>query len=246
MLPWYQNDEFWSAFGPVLFTTERWQEAADEVESAIKLLDLKKRDRILDLCCGPGRHTLELARRGFQVTGVDRNNQYLRKAKRLAKREGYDCRFVSADMLEYCLPNAYNAVLNLYTSIGYFKNPEDDRRVLGNMYDSLKTGGHLLVETSGREVLARGFQERNWLEKSGTMYLEEHKLSEDWRRLYNRWIRLDGLERKEISFNFRIYSGSELRDYMLEAGFKSVQLFGSLSGLPYDQNANRLVVVADK
>lgn len=246
MLPWHQNDEFWKAFASVIFSSERWQEAADEVENAIKLLDLKKDMQILDLCCGPGRHTLELARRGFQVTGVDRTSQYLKKAKRLAKREKYSCTFHSADMREFRRPDTYDVALNLYTSFGYFDDPEDDKLVLRNMYDSLKPGRRLLMDTGGREVIARQFRERDWQEKNGILFLQENKVNDDWSGTYNRWIRIDGHERQEFTFNLRIYSGSELRGLMLTTGFRSVQLFGDLTGTPYDQNAKRLVAVALK
>lgn len=247
MLPWHQNEEFWKAFGPMMFTSERWQEAVSDVDNLIPLLKLKKDEQILDLCCGPGRHTLELARRGFQVTGVDRNNQYLRKAKRLAKIEKYSCAFHSADMREYRRPETFDAAMNLFTSIGYFDDPEDDRRVLKNLYDSLKPGGRLLIDTQGREIIARIFTERDWQEKSGVFYLEERHPVDDWARIRVRWIRLEATgQKQEFLTHLRLFTGAQLREWLLETGFRSVQIFGDLKGAPYDQNAKRLVAVAVK
>ncbi len=246
MLPWHQNDDFWKAFAPFLFSSEHWIAAKAEVENVITLLDLKATMQILDLCCGPGRHTLELARRGFQVTGVDRNSQYLKKAKRLAKREKYSCQFHSADMRDFRRPQTYDVVLNLYTSLGYFEDPEDDKRVLRNAYDSLKPGGRMLIDTVGREVVARHFRERDWQEKNGVFFLQENRLNEDWSGSANRWIRIDNHQRQEFTFSLRLFSGAELRQWLLETGFQSVNLYGDLTGEPYNHNAKRLVALAQK
>ncbi|RJP79693.1 MAG: class I SAM-dependent methyltransferase [Candidatus Zixiibacteriota bacterium] len=246
MLPWYQNEAFWKAFAPVIFSPEQWRNAVTEVDHAVALLDLKPEDQVLDLACGPGRHTLELARRGFQVTGVDRNNEYLKKARRVARHEKYACRFVTADMREFRRPGAFDAVLNLFTSIGYFDDPEDDRQVLRNVFDSLKPGGRLLIETMGREVIARIFQERDWQEKDGVLFLEERRPDDGWSRLHNRWIRVDAEGRHEFTFSLRLFSGPELRDLLLATGFQSVRLCGNLAGAPYDHQAQRLVAAAVK
>ena len=68
--PWYEQDTFWETFEPTMFGERRWSDAPTEVENAIALLNLQPGKAVLDLCCGVGRHSLELARRGFAVTGV--------------------------------------------------------------------------------------------------------------------------------------------------------------------------------
>ena len=88
MKPWYEQDEFWEAFGQTLFAERHWSAAPAEVDGVISLLRLQPGTSILDLCCGPGRHSLELTRRGFRVTGVDRTRHYLDKAATQAEREG--------------------------------------------------------------------------------------------------------------------------------------------------------------
>src|SRR5881628_13799 len=76
MKPWHEQDEFWEAFGPTLFSERHWSTAPVEVDGIISLLRLQPGMSIVDLCCGPGRHSLEFARRGFQVTAVDRTTRY--------------------------------------------------------------------------------------------------------------------------------------------------------------------------
>ncbi|NIT57732.1 MAG: methyltransferase domain-containing protein, partial [Aliifodinibius sp.] len=115
-------------------------------------LGIEASSPILDLGCGIGRHTLELAHRGFTVTGVDRTQTYLNKAREKARIGGLEVEFVQADMRSFRRTGAFEAVINLFSSFGYFENPEEDRRVVENVYDSLKPGGRFLVEMMGKEV----------------------------------------------------------------------------------------------
>ena len=102
------------------------------------------------------------------------------------------------------------------------------------------------MEIMGKEALARVFRERDWHELDDAILLEERKLSEDWRRIENRWILLKDGRQHERRFSLRLYSAVELKDLLKQCGFRQVDIYGSLGGQPYDQNAKRLVVVARK
>jgi hypothetical protein len=103
------------------------------------------------------------------------------------------------------------------------------------------------MEMMGKEVLARIFAPRDWQETpDGTLWLQERKVSQDWTWMENRWIVIKEDQRTEYSVEHRIYDGAGLRRLLLEAGFESVLLFGSLDGTPYDNTARRLVAVAQK
>ena len=84
---WYEDDDFWEVMGPKLFSEDHWKKAPEEVQKIIALLGIEPVAHVLDLCCGPGRHSLELARRGFTVTAVDRTLRYLEDAKKRAEQE---------------------------------------------------------------------------------------------------------------------------------------------------------------
>ena len=92
--PWHEDDAFWERWGPILFGERRLANAASEVEKLVSLIGLKPEAHVLDLCRGVGGHSLELARRGFQVTGVDRTEQYLQQASEQAEKEGLNVEFV--------------------------------------------------------------------------------------------------------------------------------------------------------
>jgi ubiquinone/menaquinone biosynthesis C-methylase UbiE len=150
-----------NSFEPFLFTEDRQLNAKEEVKKVVKLLKIKTNDRILDLCCGIGRHSLEFSRRDFDVVGVDRTSHFIDKAKQKAEENELNGEFVVGDMREYCEPNSYDVVINMFGSFGYFEDYDDDRKVLTNMYTSLRTGGRCLIETMGKEILAREFQEKD-------------------------------------------------------------------------------------
>jgi SAM-dependent methyltransferase len=190
---------------------------------------------------------LELARRGFRVTGVDRTAAYLEQARRQAEAEGLTVEWVQADMREFCRPDAFDAAINLYTAFGYFEDPADDRAVATNLLRSLRSGGGLVIELMGKEVLARIFLERYWTElPDGTLILEEGQIRPGWDWVENRWILIRGTERTEFRVSHRLYSAVELSSLLTGCGFASVDVYGGLDGSPYDHTARRLVVVARK
>jgi len=243
---WYEQDDFWQTVAPILFTSKRISDANEEVEQLISLLNLQPGLRVCDLCCGVGRHSLELARRGFRVTAVDRTKLYLETAREKANNEGLDIEFLQEDMRSFCRPNSFDAVINLYTSFGYFEEPDDDGKTLRNICKSLKNDGKLLLELMSKEVLARIFRERDWREEEDILILEERKLGKDWGTIENRWIVFKDGKKYEYSFSHRLYSAVELSNLLQECGFKRVDVYGDFDGSQYDHQAKRLVLVACK
>lgn len=247
MPDWYENDEFWEQIIPLFFDESRAGSATEQVDDVVRLLQLDEGAQVLDVCCGIGRHAIELARRGFRVVGVDRTTQYLEIARTKAGQAAVQIEFVEEDMRAFCRPDSFDAAVNMFTSFGYFQDPGDDRRVIDNLYTSLKPGGHLLMEMLGKEILARVYQEKDWHEiKDGTLLLEERKVLGGWEWIEGRWIFIEGTERKEFTTRVRSYSGTESAALLRQAGFTSVALYGGLDGSPYDQAAKRLVVTAQK
>ncbi len=247
MSEWYDNEAFWEETAPVLFTEERLQKAGPEVEQVLKLAELPPGAAILDLACGPGRHALEFARRGYSVTGVDRTARYLDEARRKAAEGGLNIEWVKADMRHFRRTGTFDAAVSLLSSFGYFADPAEDRRVASNLFASLKPGGRLVMELMGKEVLARIYRRHDWHgEPDGTLLLEERQVTDDWSRLEVRWIVIRGEQRCEHRFCLRLYSAAELRTMLADVGFSEVRAYGSLEGAPYDQTAGRLVMLARK
>ena len=247
MKTWHDDDRFWKAFKKIIFPKERFEHAAAEVDQILKLLRMKPGASVLDLCCGPGRHTVELAARGFNVTGVDRTRDYLADARKLARRRKVDVEFVLADMRKFRRPRAFDAAINMFTAFGYFKNKADDFRVLKNLHASLRPGGVLLIDVMGKERIAKIYNPRTWhREPDGTIILEERWLEQDFSWIENRWMIIRKGRMKTFNLSHRLYTAVELGALARQAGFTRIKAFGSLDGKPYDQDAQRLVLVARK
>ncbi len=243
MKRWNDDDHFWNTWGPILFTDERCKHADAEIEQVLELVKIKTGARILDLCCGIGRHSLALARRGYHVTGVDRTKTYIRKAVATAKKQKLQVELVVADARKFRRPAALDAAVNLFTSIGY-SSEANDRRILTNICRSLRAGGRAVIDVASKEILARNFRERDWREVNGALVLEERKIRPDWSGVDNRWILIKGGRRQDFALSIRVYSAVELATLLRRCGFRQVRTFGGLDGAPYDHKARRLVLVA--
>jgi SAM-dependent methyltransferase len=249
MWNWFDDDTLWESVESFLFSQFRSSAiTVHEAEQILTLVHPPPGAAVLDLCCGPGRHSLEFARRGFQVTGVDRTARYLATARAAATREGLTVEFVQEDMRHFHRSEAFDLALNLFSSFGYFETMADDLRVLQHLHASLKPGGQVLLEMAGKETLAHTFQPRIWHRHTerDEYLLEERIVQEGWSWIENHWIWIRGPEHKVFTWCIRLYSGAELIRILTAAGFAAVQLYGSWAGTPYDHTAQRLVAVATK
>lgn len=253
MSAWSDNDALWHAYLRFNELESRRDAAAGEVAQLVPLLGVPPGGSVLDLCCGVGRHSIELARQGFGVTGVDRFAPYLDRARAEAVAAGVGDRveWVSEDMRTFRRDGAFDAAVSLFTSFGYFHDDEQERAVLRNLYDSLKPQGRLLIDVAGKEIIARDFRQsmvqRRQLAEGEAMLVDEPRVGNDWHHIASRWTFFwpDG-SRQEFDVKCRCYSAVELKALVTEAGFDEVRAFGALDGAPYDQKARRLVVVATR
>ena len=245
-MQWFEDEAFWRELYPYLFTERRFASAPAEVDQVLALANFQG-SAVLDLCCGPGRHAVELAKRGYSVTGVDRTAFLLERARERADKAAAAVEWVQQDMRDFARPNAFDLALSMFTSFGYFENPDQERRVLQNVWRSLRTGGALVMEMAGKERLAKILSPTTSQEfPDGAILFERHKVCEDWTRVSNDWTLVKGSQARTFRLDHFVYSGRELKTELLASGFTDVRLFGDLLGNPYDADALRLVAVARK
>ncbi len=235
----------WQMVEPVLFNRRRLEMVSSEIDHIVSLTGIKDGGRVLDLCCGIGRHSLELARRGYSVVGIDRTRTYIQKAQEAARNEGLDAEFVVCDMREFKRTSEFDVVISMFTSFGYFADDGEQARVLDNVFNSLKPGGSFLIDVMGKEVLARVFQATDWhADESGGLFLEKRQITDDWSIIRTEWRLIQPDGRMYVwHIPLRIYSAVEMRQMLTAAGLMDVKAYGSLSGTPYDNRAERLVMV---
>jgi D-alanine-D-alanine ligase len=205
-----------------------------EIDLFADILKISPDDKILDLCCGQGRHTNELARRGFfNVEGLDRSHYLIQKAKQTAKRDNLNVRFKEGDARKLPYPaDSFNAVMILGNSFGYFETVQDDVRVLKEVFRALRPWGRLLVDVADGDYLRKAFQPRTWewIDKNNFV-CRERSLSLDKQRLISREVVVHA-EKGVIVDQFyaeRLYSQEHLLEILKAAGFSDIVVHGAIS-----------------
>jgi SAM-dependent methyltransferase len=241
---WFENEEFWRELYPFLFPQERFAAAKEEVAQIAALTQCSS-GSVLDLCCGPGRHAVEFAQRGFVVTAVDRSPFLLDRAREFAAKTATSVEWIIEDMRSFVRPAAFDLACSLFTSFGYFQDENDNLRVLGNLQLSLKPNGVAIIDVLSKERLARNWQSAICTQLAdGSLIVQRPQLRDDWCRVQADWNLIKDGAARSFRFEHAIYSGRELKDRLLACGFARVQLFGDFLGSPYGLEAARLVAVA--
>jgi len=243
---WFDDKSFWRELYPFMFPEKRFADADEQVAQALALTKPAGKS-VLDLCCGPGRCSIALAKKGFRVTGVDKTAYLLKKARAKANAAHVEIEWAQKDMRDFVRPSSFDLVLSMFTSFGYFDDRQDDMTVLQNMFTSLQPGGTCLIEVLGKERLAKILQPTiSTVLPDGTLMVERHEIFDDWTRVRNEWLLIRNGRSKSFKFHHTIYSGQELRDRMEHVGFATVTLYGNLDGDPYGPNAERLIAIGRK
>jgi D-alanine-D-alanine ligase len=204
-----------------------------EVDLLIRAAGLEPNDRILDLCCGQGRHCMELVRRGFQhVTGIDRSRYLIRLARRRAKTQGLNVAFHEGDARRFRIPaDSFHCVAILGNSFGYFEREEDDRRVLEAVKRVLHSGGTLVMDIVDGDWMRTHFEPRTWeWIDQNHLVCRERSLSANGTRLISREVVVH-CERGVIVDQFyaeRLYSRQHICKLLESVGFRSIRDHGSL------------------
>lgn len=245
---WFEKENFWLNYGPIMFDAHHWAEAPGIARAICEMCQLPPGSRILDAGCGPGRITVELALQGMEVTGVDIIGPYLEAAQETAADEGVSITTVQADLRSFQPQEKFDAAVNLYTSFGYCDTMEEDTKILKNIADSIRQGGHFVMECLSRENAVRDFTEGEWFCRSGKTVLTEFSVEGAWEGLRSRWILIDDETGQRIEHEFvqRLYSAVELRNTLLECGFSSAQVYGDFELAPYNQKAATMVIICRK
>ena len=240
---WFDEDSFWRDLYPFMFTETRLAGTAAEVKSLIRLARPKGR-AVLDLCCGPGRFSVALAKRGFRVTGVDRTKFLLAKARARARAARARVEWVQQDMRDFERPGAFDLAISMFTSFGYFADKQEDRRVLRHVLQSLKPRGAFVIETIGKERIAGIFAPVSLdTLPDGTQLVQRRTVVDDWTRMRNEWTIIRRGRAKTYTFQHTLFTGQELRDRMEQAGFVDVKLYGWPDGGKYGLNSHRMAAI---
>lgn len=218
-----------------------------EVARLIDVLELPAGSRILDCPCGQGRHAHLLAEAGFDVDGVDYSNDLLTVAKR--RGTGKTLRYTQGDMRK--LParwtGRFAAVVNLFTSFGFFDSPDDDLLVLEEFARVLEPGGVLVWHGGSRDGVMAKFLARDWWSTAdGTVFGQERAFDplSGFLSITSTWRGPAG--EGERSHRIRLYTASDLADRMRNFGLIVEAAYSGWSRKPLSRRSGEMLLVARK
>ncbi|MGE5282428.1 MAG: SAM-dependent methyltransferase [Chloroflexota bacterium] len=221
------QDWYRSAF-PASHTLNRpWAEqTGGEIDRAIAILRPEEGARVLDLACGTGRHSIELARRGFSVVGVDIAPDLLEVANRDAGEAGLDnVSFLAADLRGLAFDEEFDVVLNLNDgAIGYFETEEENHRTFEVIAAALAPGGGNLLQLPNVLYAETHLPQKTWIAGSGMVELIDHRWEPRSRYLEGSTMPIvvgevfEGVE--PIPFRQRLYSVEELTEIYRSVGME--------------------------
>lgn len=235
------------------------ERTSQEVDFVIKATQLKPADQILDLACGHGRHSIELARRGFyNITGLDYSQVFLEKAKKDAQTARVNTKFVRGDMKKLPFKEKFDMVMMMFTAFGYFSN-EENQHVLEEVGKTLKPGGKFLLDvTNIRRTTKRQVEQGEKLPSSNTYRFKQKyevkglvidevcdfDLDTQLYHIHRRWEEKG--EKKEYDAYLIQYTPEQLKQVLEKAGLKFVKLWGDFDFQEQTEESRKTIILAEK
>ena len=206
---------------------------AAEVDMLINAINLRPEQHVLDLCCGQGRHVIELQRRGYEnVRGLDRSRYLIRVAKKRAQQLNLCIKFNEGDARNIKLPeSSLDCVVLFGNSFGYFESQEDDLLVLNSILHVLRDRGRLVMDIVNGQWMRENFERRSWEWIDESQFVcRERSLSTDNSRIISREVIVHA-EKGVIADQFyaeRIYAYEDIKTILASLNFSDIQLHGHI------------------
>lgn len=222
--------------------SERSPAQTDLIERALRL---EPGMRVLDAPCGTGRIALELAARGYPVTGIDVTERFLDEGRTQAAARGLEVDFRRGDLRE-ALPERgdFDAAVCFWGSFGYFDDAGNAAQARATA-EALRPGGVYLIDTPCQETILPRFRDRHWFEVEDTVVLQENEWNAGSARVETTWTFLRGAERSARATSIRLYSLHELTELLRAAGFTAFEARDD-DLEPFELGAQRLWLVATR
>ncbi len=240
--------EWWESFftGPLLsFIRSENEKTRAEVDFVEKALQLTPQAKVLDVPCGKGPHSLELASRGYQVTGVDLTQAFLNDARRIATERQLEITWEQRDMRDLPWQEEFDGAFCFGGSFGFF-DEEGNSQFLRAVSRALKPRKRFAVDLHVAETLLPGFRERDWNRMGDSLIIQERHYDCENSRIDAEFMLVhEGKVAKRPS-SMRIYTYRELCQLLEGVGFGNCEAYGSLSQEPFRLGSSRLYLVATK
>jgi ubiquinone/menaquinone biosynthesis C-methylase UbiE len=244
-MPWWARhfDELYLRMFETILSPDR---TAREVAGVMTMLRLRPGTRILDLCCGQGRHAVPLAQARHHVTGLDRSTYLLGQAQQAAENAGVEIELVRGDMRRLPWRERFDACINMFTAFGYFEHETENQRVLHEVYKALKPGGKFLLDLSNRDYYLLRLWPKAWRRQGKAIVLEETDFDPLTCRFSMTFTWMEGGNSESLTHSVRHYTAPELTSMLRAAGFTIETIYGDFDSSEFDIYSKRLIAIAKK
>jgi SAM-dependent methyltransferase len=247
------NLKFWKTFYKIrYYPSITKKQTAKEIEFVKELLPTKEYKNILDFICGFGRHSIELAKIGYNIEGFDVDSDSIQQAKNtIRKLKLKNINFYVKDALKFSKKGVFDAAICLYSSIGFLEEKLNEK-VFKNFFQSIKKNGRLILDVMNPAWAIKyliPYSEKTVIHK-GRIYFIKHKREILCNPTREKNI-IDFLDKKTFkkyttSYMIRLYFFKELKKIFMENGFKIYKSFGSFEKNKISSNYQRIIIIADK
>jgi len=234
---WYAS-WFNTPYYHILYKDRNYDEAADFMKNLTRFLNLKKGDKIMDLACGKGRHSKYLNKLGYDVTGVDLSPNSIAYAK---KYENTSLSFAVHDM---CLPypDRFDAVLNLFTSFGYFETENDNIRTIKAIKEELKPNGFGVIDFLNSSYLKNHLVKENTKTVEGITFHIKRKIENGY--IVKTIFFKDADKNYEFAEKVKALTLEDFKAYFESANVQLTHCFGDYNLNKFDENnSQRLILI---
>lgn len=226
------------------------ERTVEDVNGVIGLLGLRNGARVLDIPCGYGRHSIELAKRGYQLVGSDINSTHLSCAISAAAKNSIIVDFRKENMLAINYLNEFDAVINMCLSFGFFATDDENLSVLKKFYTALRPGGKFLMHTDVNipRIYSKKYKEHEFRTLySGNILKVDDQYNPETKRLNGSWTIIHSDKTKvKKEYSVRVYEQEEFIAMCLEVGFKNCIAYSNWSGDQYSEDSEEIMFVATK
>jgi ubiquinone/menaquinone biosynthesis C-methylase UbiE len=244
-MDWYE--EWFGKEYMLVYPHRNEAEAKKQVQFLKRHIPLPEGAKVLDLCCGCGRHAVELKEHGYDVIGLDLSEELLNLACSRASECDLDMKFIRCDMREIPYDSYFDLIVNFFTSFGYFADDADNKRVLSSIAKALKPGGNFLIDYMNPDYVVRNLVKRDEKEISKGIYVIQERWIDPSPRRINKKITMirDGKE-STYGESVRMYSHREMKDMLMMAGLRLMETYGDFASSEYTQDSPRMVLIGKK